>query len=54
MVFLNKSKINETVSTTASFNKPRPSVKIEKPEDISSLKVTDFHLGRKLGAGKFG
>ena len=52
MVFFNKkkTKYNDSVSTAGSFSKVKPVKLIED----TSMKIEDFKLGRKLGAGKFG
>lgn len=50
MVFLNKPKLNQSVSTTNSFDKDKSSSKSKG----ASMSIKDFMLGRKLGEGKFG
>ncbi len=49
MVFFNKPKFNESFSTQASFSKDK-----SKEKDKNSLNIYEFHLGKKMGAGKFG
>jgi len=49
MVFFNKPKFKESLSTQASFSKD-----IIQEKDKNSLNIHHFQVGKKLGAGKFG
>lgn len=49
MVFLNKSKLKESLSTEGSFTKQKSQKK--GPKDLN---IYDFQIGKKLGNGKFG
>lgn len=49
MVFMNKPKFNESLSTQTSFSSEKVNHKNE-----NFLNISEFELGKKLGAGKFG
>jgi hypothetical protein len=49
MVFFNKPKFKESLSTQASFSKDK-----SKEKERKGLNIYEFQLGKKMGAGKFG
>ena len=56
MVFGNnkKKQFGDSISTAGSFSKSKQNTLHQKEAEEPVLKITDFKLGKKLGAGKFG